>query len=282
MKDKYSHRERIEMIMAGETPDRFAASIWRHFFHLELSAENLAKAMLDYQDKYDWDFMKINPRASYHVEDWGCTLEWSDDESQRHRHIDYAVKGADDWLTLEVLSPESPVLAEHLMAIKRIKEKCDPELPLFMTVFTPLSIAHRLVGDENKMVEFIGQSSEDVLKGLETITRTFEKYAAEIRNAGADGLFFATTAWASSDLVLREQYDKFGRPFDLRILKAAGDDALNILHVCASNNYLMELLDYPAPLVNWDCSDPTNIPLDKSYAMIGDKTVLWRLGRIFR
>ena len=64
MKDKLSHRERIEAIMRGETPDRPAISLWRHFYHLESTAKGLAEAMLEYQKKYDWDFMKINPRAS--------------------------------------------------------------------------------------------------------------------------------------------------------------------------------------------------------------------------
>jgi len=71
--DKYSHRDRLEMILAGEKPDRFAASFWRHFFHMEHHAEGTAEAMVSFQKRFDWDFIKINPRADYHVEDRGLS-----------------------------------------------------------------------------------------------------------------------------------------------------------------------------------------------------------------
>ncbi len=76
---KLSHRERIQMILAGQKPDRFAVSFWRHFFHKESTAEGLAEAMVGFQKQFDWDFMKINPRADYHIEDWGFRQEYSRD-----------------------------------------------------------------------------------------------------------------------------------------------------------------------------------------------------------
>ena len=82
--EKYSHLERIQMIIAGERPDRHAASCWRHFFHMEHHAEGTAEAMLGFQKEFDWDFMKINPRADYHIEDWGLTQAWSHDEYKKH------------------------------------------------------------------------------------------------------------------------------------------------------------------------------------------------------
>ena len=69
--ERLSHRERLAAILAGERPDRFAASMWRHFFHMESTVDGTAEAMLHFQREYDWDFMKINPRADYHIEGWG-------------------------------------------------------------------------------------------------------------------------------------------------------------------------------------------------------------------
>jgi uroporphyrinogen decarboxylase len=109
---------------------------------------------------------------------------------------------------------------------------------------------------------------------MEAITQTFEKYAVEIRNAGADGLFYATLEWASEDLIRYEQYAGWCRPLDLRIIKAAGNDALNILHVCAGNNFLKELSDYPVQFVNWEDANPTNINLDDSYKFLGEKVAI--------
>ena len=65
-----TRRERIRKTIQGERTDRPPMSFWRHFYDREGSAKDLAEAMLEFQRKYDWDFMKVNPRASYHVEDW--------------------------------------------------------------------------------------------------------------------------------------------------------------------------------------------------------------------
>ena len=51
-------------------------SLWRHFYECERTAEDLAGAMLAFHKKYDWDWMKVNPRASYHVEGWGVKTDY--------------------------------------------------------------------------------------------------------------------------------------------------------------------------------------------------------------
>jgi len=65
-----TRRERIRKTLLGEATDRPPVSFWRHFYHRESSAQELAEAMLEFRPTYDWDLMKVNPRASYHVEDW--------------------------------------------------------------------------------------------------------------------------------------------------------------------------------------------------------------------
>jgi len=48
---------------------------------------------------------------------------------------------------------------------------------------------------------------------------------------------------------------------------------LNILHVCEPNNFLELFVDYPAEIVNWDASDPTNLNL-KDGAELLNKVVM--------
>jgi uroporphyrinogen decarboxylase len=66
---------------------------------------------------------------------------------------------------------------------------------------------------------------------------------------------------------------EFGKPYDLRVLKAAKDAELNILHVCEPNNFLELFADYPVDIVNWDATDPTNLNL-KEGAQFLNKVVL--------
>lgn len=273
MAGKLSHRERIQTIIAGEKPDRFAASFWRHFFHMESTVDGLVEAMLYFQKRFDWDFMKINPRADYHVEDWGLRQTYSKQEFEKHVKTAFPVEKIEDWEKIQPLSPTAGVLGDHLKAVSLIRKQSDKELPIFMTMFTPLAIAGRMVRDDRMLVEHLRSEPERMLRALRVITDTFKKYVEELRNAGADGLFLATTAWASKSMLTWEEYETFGVPFDLKLAHAAGPDALNLLHVCGAENFLKEISkqEYPCALVNWDASNPTNLPIDRATPYLGNK-----------
>ncbi|MEW5994157.1 MAG: uroporphyrinogen decarboxylase family protein [Candidatus Zixiibacteriota bacterium] len=274
--EKLSHRDRIQAIITGDKPDRFAASFWRHFYHREHYAQGAAEAMLWFQKKFDWDFVKINPRADYHVEDWGLKQKWSHDELKKHQKTHFPINRLEDWEDIRQLEPTAPVLAEHLKVVSLVRKGAGKDVPVLMTVFTPLAIAGRMVPDRQMLVTYLREAPEIIERTLEVITLTFVKFVEELRNAGADGLFFATTQWASSDMITWEEYRRFGVPFDLQVIKAAGDDALNLFHVCSSNNFLKELsaIDYRSQLYNWDSADPTNLPLDKAYDQLKGKTLV--------
>ncbi len=273
---KISNRERIEMILAGEKPDRWAASFWRHFFHMENNAERTSEATVYFQKKFDWDFIKINPRADYHIEGWGFEQEWSKDEFTKHKKTNFPIKKVEDWKNIKPLNMSSPSLAEHLKTISIIRKKIGKETPIFMTIFNPISIAGRMIEDKQLLLKHVREHPDYIESAVEAITETFEEFASESRNAGADGLFFATLQWASSDFLTWEEYLKFGVPYDLRVMEKAEQDALNILHVCHTNNYLEKLheLNYPAQMYNWDASHPTNLPVDKAIDMFKNKVIV--------
>jgi uroporphyrinogen decarboxylase len=271
--DKLSHHERLLTILAGDRPDRYAASFWRHFYHMENNADGTAEAMLSFQREFDWDFMKINPRADYHIEDWGFEQIWSKGEFEKHKKTRYPIARLEDWQKIKPLPPTAPVLAEHLKVVSLIRKRSDKELPILMTVFSPLAIAGRMVEKNEMLAEHLRTEPDIVESALKAITETFVRYVAELRNAGADGIFFATTQWASREFVSWDKYQRFGLPYDLKVIRAADVDAINVLHVCHSSNLLKEMAaqPYPAALINWNSFDPTNLPLDRAYAEIPDK-----------
>ena len=63
--------ERVFAALRGESVDRVPVSAWWHDFPREWSAASLAEATIEAYKKYGWDFVKVNPRASYYAEDWG-------------------------------------------------------------------------------------------------------------------------------------------------------------------------------------------------------------------
>jgi len=274
--EKYSHRERLQMIFAGERPDRFAASFWRHFFDMEHHAQGTVEAMVGFQKTFDWDFMKINPRADYHAQDWGLHLDYSHHEFRKHAKSSFPVEKPEDWSKIKPLPLDSPVLAEHLQVVSMIRKAVGDDLPVLMTVFSPLAVAGRLVADQQTVVNHLREYPDAFVPALEAITDTYARFSVELRNAGADGLFFATTQWASEGMITWEEYQKFGIPYDLKVVEASQEDAINLFHVCSSQNYLKQLveIDYKSQMYNWASEDPTNSPIDRAYEFMQGKTIV--------
>jgi uroporphyrinogen decarboxylase len=253
-----SKRERVAAALRGEPVDRPPISFWRHFFDRETSAAGLAEAMLGFQQAYDWDFMKVNPRACYHAEPWGCRFQFSGQAHIEPKLLEAAVRTPDDWRKITPLPPDTGALGEQLEALQLIKEGLRGAVPFVETIFTPLSVAARLTGSDEVMMDHLRRYPERVHEALEAIATTFAGFARACLDVGADGIFFATTGWATYERLTDADYEEFGRPYDIRVLQAVAGAPFNILHVCRSRNMLWKLLDYPAQAVNWATADPTN------------------------
>lgn len=259
--------------MKGEIPDRVPISLWRHFYEKESTAEGLAEAMISFQKEYDWDFMKVNPQASYHIEGWGAKVEFDHGSLKKTEVIEYPIKKAGDWKKFEALKFSKIALEEQLKALNLIKKEFKEEIFLVETIFTPLSIAGDLVPEEKDLVKGLKENPQIIHSALEIITDIFSDFAAECLNAGADGIFFATTEWATKDLLTEKEYLEFGKPYDLKVLRKIESAEFNILHVCKSNNFLSLFTEYPVKVVNWNATDPTNLDL-KEGAKLLNKVVL--------
>ena len=272
MRDQMSHRERVFAALRGEAVDRPPVSMWRHFFAEETSPDGLVEAMLVFQRSLDWDFMKVNPRASYHAEDWGLEVEYGGRGAPRT--VTPPVRQPDDWLRLEVLEPDAGVLGEHLRALEAIARGLRGEVPLLMTVFTPLSIAARLAPSEEVFLEHLHEHPDSVAHALDVITETFIRFSTACVERGASGLFYATTSWATTDRMTEEEYGRLARPYDLKLLDALSDCELNVLHVCRDNNMLAALRDYPVHAFNWDARVEGNPSLAEGKALLGQRAVI--------
>ena len=268
-----THWERVRAVLRRDVVDRPPISAWRHFYRQENSPHGLAQAMLDFQRRYDWDFMKVNPRASYYSEDWGVRMRYSRSDFQAPRVIDWPIKSAGDWRRIEPLDIHQGVLGEQLQALSIVSEALDGKLPFIMTLFTPLSIAGQLAGSEMAMKMELREHPDEVHEALHVITESCIQFAKKCVMTGASGLFFDTTRWSSYDLLDDEQYADFGRAYDLPLLKAVPNAEFHLLHICGSNNMLTSLADYPVAAFNWDAQDETNLWLKEGEKITG-KTVV--------
>lgn len=268
-----SHKERIDRHLSGKEIDRPAVSAWRHFYDRENTKDELVSSMLEFQQRFDWDFMKINSRASYHVENWGVRFGYSSDPLKKPVAESFPVAKKGDWRKIEPLDWRDGSLGEILAAGKEILDEVSGEIYCVPTIFSPLSIAADLVESDERFIELMIDGPEELHGALENITKTFIGYVGEMIKIGMAGIFFATTEWASRERLTEDQYLEFGRPYDLKVLDAASAGFFNIMHVCKINNMLPIFRDYPVPVLSWNPFEEGNLSIAQA-DQITDKIFL--------
>ncbi len=268
MSRQLNREERVRAALAGVEIDRPPFSVWGHDFVREWTAQGLADATIERFELGSFDFVKINPRFTYFVEDWGARFERP--SGDRPKPLEWPVKSAGDFRRLPYLDPESGALREQMDALDLVREKLPDDVPFLQTIFSPLSIARNLVGeDHERLMRFIEEDPDAVAEGLDRITEVYADYVGRIVDHGAAGIFYATTKMGSYDVLSKQQFETFSRPYDLRILKAASDAWFNVFHVCSDNNMLDLVTDMPVAAFSWAATSPTNASLAEGAAMTG-------------
>ena len=243
-------KQRVRAALAGEPLDRPPASMWGHDFTREWSASDLVEATLEQYRAYDWDFIKLNPRASYFAEAWGSEYGAPTDD-QAAPLTSPAITSVADLATLQPVNAFSGVFEEHLNALNMLISEVGDEVDIVHTVFSPLSVVGRLTGSESWLIELAAEDPAATHSAIAAVTQTLTEYSQAALEIGAAGIFFAPLRWASNDVCTPDFYREFGRPYDLQLLAQIRDAEFNILHVCRDNNMIDLLLDYPVPVINW-------------------------------
>jgi uroporphyrinogen decarboxylase len=245
-----SKQERVTAALTGQAVDRVPVSAWWHDYANEWSAEELAATTLQQYETYGWDYIKVNPRFSYYAEDWGTSYRRYDD---RMPEVDVkAVQSPADLHRLRGLDGTSGVWAEQLEALRLIRDALNGEAPFIQTVFSPLAVLTRITGSHKYVQKLMKEAPDDVDYALKLIEATLTGYAAACLDAGASGIFYAAVEWGTADNISWADYERFGKPYDLRILHEVRFAPMNVLHVCRNNNHLEHLLDYPVAAFHWD------------------------------
>jgi uroporphyrinogen decarboxylase len=256
MTAQMTKRERVFAALRGEEVDSVPVSAWWHDFAREWSAEGLADATLDAYREYGWDFIKVNPRATYYAEDWGSRFQPR--EGRQPEMLAPAVASAADVRRIQPLDATQGAYGQQLAALRLIAGRLRGEAPFVQTVFSPLAVMTRLTGATANVQGILRDNPRELLGALEAVAGTLAAYARECLSAGAAGIFFATVEWGAAANISAEEYDTFARPFDLQVLDAVRDAPFNVLHVCRAGNHLLRLLDYPVAAFHWDNRAPGN------------------------
>jgi uroporphyrinogen decarboxylase len=122
-------------------------------------------------------------------------------------------------------------------------------VPILQTIFSPLAQAKNLVGGET-LLAHIRKYPEALLKGLETIARSTQRFVEAALEAGIDGVFYAIQH-AQAGLLTLNEYKTFGLPFDRTTLGPASGLWCNLLHLHGAEIYFELILEFPLQIVNW-------------------------------
>ncbi|HEX7474394.1 MAG TPA: uroporphyrinogen decarboxylase family protein [Dehalococcoidales bacterium] len=242
-------RERIQAALAGKRVDRPPVAFWRHFPGEDQSEDGLVQAALDFQTRYDLDFIKLPVSSTFTVSDYGVKHEYRGALGGDRTYVEGVVKKVSDWERIVPLDVRQGTYGWHLQALRRIIRQKPPATPVVVTMFHPLALAFYLAGQENCLVH-LRTHPDQVEPALKALTTTCADFARAVIQEGADGIFFSAR-FASYEIMSEEEYTRFARPGDAAVLSAAAQGWFNILHVHGPYPMVDLLADLPAQALNW-------------------------------
>jgi len=244
-----THRQRLERTLAGELPDRPPVALWRHFPVDDQTPDGLAAAALDFQRTYDFDLVKVTPASSFCLKDWGVDDAWRGAPEGTRDYTVRVIHEPEDWRRLRPLDPRQGHLGAQLTCLRLLVEELAPHTPVIQTIFSPLAQAKNLVGPEQLLIH-LRRYPDAVHEGLRVITETTIRFIEAARETGIDGVFYAVQH-AQYGLLSADEFRTFGREYDLRVMDAAADLWLNVVHLHGSEVMFDLVADYPAAVLNW-------------------------------
>lgn len=248
-----NHRQRLETCISGGRVDRVPVALWRHFPVDDQSPRRLARAVVQFQQLYDFDLVKVTPASSFCVKDWGVQDEWRGATEGTREYTKWAIHRPEDWMSLPVLDPRQGHLGDQLQCLKWIVQELGEQVPVIQTVFNPLSIAKYLIGKDLLPVH-LRQFPEALHHGLKVIVETTRRFIEAATATGIAGIFFAVQH-AQYGVLSTNEYIEFGRQYDLQVLDACRGLWLNMLHLHGEHVMFDLVCDYPVSVLNWHDQD---------------------------
>jgi uroporphyrinogen decarboxylase len=244
-----SKRQRLEAAIAGELADRPPVALWRHFPVDDQDPASLALSVVAFQRQFDFDFVKVTPASSFCLKDWGSEDRWEGAAEGTRAYTKRVIETVSDWADLPALPAEEGHLGQQLECLEAVIADLGPEVPVLQTVFSPLSQAKNLAG-QDRLMAHLHEDPDRVADGLATILDTTISFVEGVIERGAAGIFYAVQH-ASYQMMDRATYSRLGEPADRAIMEAANPLWLNVLHLHGYHLMFDLAESLPAHVVNW-------------------------------
>ncbi|MGI8551376.1 MAG: uroporphyrinogen decarboxylase family protein [Dehalococcoidia bacterium] len=225
-------RERVWAAINGHPVDRPPFLFWHHFRPHNVPGR-LANSTLDFFGCFDLDIYKIMPDMPYPFPA-------------------NSIREPDDWDLVAPLDPDAGNLGRMVETAALVRELAEPETPIVVTVYSPITEARRFAGGPEQLRRHLQESPAAVHQALGIIAENLAGYCAELLAAGADGIYYAVQGIAGGWLD-EMQFREFARPYDLRVLSACSAGWLNVVHLHGDRDLMAGLaLGYPGAVLSWE------------------------------
>lgn len=243
--------EKMKSILANNYQGPTPFSFWTHYPECDREPEKIAQVSYDLYKDFDLDFLKTMNNGMYAIEDYGAKVDFSEIETGGvAKVVETPINSYEDWANVPLLDLKTAsILQRELDYLKRLLALTKGDVPVLMTVFSPITTADKLAGGQLK--DHIQQDESGILlAAIQRIAQTTADLAKEAIELGADGIYLASQM-SSTDKVSVTDYEKYGKPFDLQVIEAASDGWMNTVHIHGENIMFDLLKDYPLPIINW-------------------------------
>jgi uroporphyrinogen decarboxylase len=247
-------RQRIEKALAGETVDRVPVFLWRFWQGDDQRAADLAKAVLQFQQAYDWDAVVVPPAPHALVTGYGLQDDWRGDITGKRTVLKYPIQRSLDWTELrplDILRGDTHKFLETLRLLN-----ASPMLvgcPLLPVVFSPLAQALQLVPREH-FLRHLRTQPDRLRTGLNVLTESTLRLLEAFKRLAIDGIYYVMEG-ATLSLLSEAEYETFGLPYDEKVLQATPNKWwLNIAHLVGESPMLKATAQLPISAVGWEVS----------------------------
>ena len=172
--------------------------------------------------------------------------------------VSQAVPDLESWHSLSLVN--SKALDDQIEAIRIVARELGPDIPVIQTVFSPITVGGYLVGkSKSRVVRELRKHPEVVRPALDKVAQALVDFSRRSVEAGAAGIFFAISGYASKDAMPEAVYRQLVLPYDFGMLDQLPRSAwFNTVHLCGSNLNFALAHDLPAQVVSWSVHNEGN------------------------
>jgi uroporphyrinogen decarboxylase len=249
--------------------DRPPIGAWGHTYREEWSPAELAAITVKRARHFGWDFVKFQPRAGCFAEAFGSVYKPAGHRLRAPVLVSHAVSDLESWRTVSLVNRKA--LDDQVEAIGIVARELGPDVPVLQTVFSPITVGGYLVGKSKaRVVRELRKNPEVVRPALDKVAQALIDFSRRSVEAGAAGIFYAISGYASRDAMPEAVYRQLVLPYDIGVLDQLPRSAwFNTVHLCGSNLHFGLARDLPAQAVSWSIHNQGNPSLAEGRQISG-------------